>query len=151
MNYDGRILPYFAVLRKRELEGRRSGDKEFRTVVVEDGFYGIIIASMDGATYRKIFDELKSDIQSGKYGPGRRLPSVGMLVKRFGSSRATIHHAIEKLAALGRIQKYPKIHVGTGEEFSGSGTESTPCLRTQHRWERTPIGPRATRMGTGLS
>ena len=29
------------------------------------------------------------------------------------------------LTPLGRLQKYPKIHVGTGEESSGSGTDST--------------------------
>ena len=58
---------------------------------------------MSGATYRKIFDELKRDILSGKYGSGRRLPSVGTLVKRFGSSRATIHHVIEQLALKGLV------------------------------------------------
>ena len=33
------------------------------------------------------------------------------------------------LTHLGRLQKYPKIHVSTGEESSRSGTESTPGLR----------------------
>ena len=50
-------------------------------------------------------------------------------------------HSRRGLTALGRIQKYPKIHVGTGEEFSGSGTESTQGLRTQHRRERNPDRP----------
>ena len=39
---------------------------------------------------------------------------------------------------LGRLQKYPKIHVSTGEESSGSGTDSTQGLRPRHRWERNP-------------
>ena len=30
---------------------------------------------------------------------------------------------------LGRLQKYPKIHVSTGEETSGSGPDSTEGLR----------------------
>ena len=51
----------------------------------------------------------------------------------------------------GRPQKYPKIHVSTGEESSGSGTHSTQGLRPRQRRERNPRGPRATRMGTGLS
>ena len=59
------------------------------------------------------------------------------------------------LTPLGRLQKYPKIHVSTGEETSGSGTDSTKGLRPQHRRERKPERPprgtRATRMGTGLS
>ena len=51
----------------------------------------------------------------------------------------------------GRLQKYPKIHVSTGEESSGSGTDSTQGLRPRHRRRGIPRGPRATRMGTGLS
>ena len=42
------------------------------------------------------------------------------------------------LAPLGRLQKYPKIHVSTGEESSGSGNNSTLGLRHQHRRERNP-------------
>ena len=41
------------------------------------------------------------------------------------------------LTPLGRRQKYPKIHVGTGEESSGSRTHSTQGLRPRHRRERT--------------
>ena len=64
-------------------------------------------------------------------------------------------HSRRGLTPLGRLQKYPKIHVSTEEESSGSGTDSTQGLRPQHRQERKPErpprGPRATRMGTGLS
>ena len=60
-------------------------------------------------------------------------------------------HWRRRLTPLGRLQKYPKIHVGTGEESSGTGTVSTQGLRLQHRRERYPERPRATRMGTGLS
>ena len=42
---------------------------------------------------------------------------------------------------MGRFQKYPKIHVSTGEESSGSGTDSTQCLRPRHRRERNPERP----------
>ena len=45
------------------------------------------------------------------------------------------------LTPLGRLQKYPKIHVSTGEEYSGSGTDSTQDLRPQHRRERNPQRP----------
>ena len=41
----------------------------------------------------------------------------------------------------GRIQKYPKIHVSTGEESSGSGTDSTQGLRRLHLRERNPERP----------
>merc|ERR1719295_1004446 len=45
------------------------------------------------------------------------------------------------LTPLGRLQKYPKIHVSTGEESSGSGTDSTRGLRPQHRREWNPESP----------
>ena len=42
-------------------------------------------------------------------------------------------HSRRGLTPLGRLQTYPKIHVSTGEESSGSGTDSTQGLRPQHR------------------
>ena len=45
------------------------------------------------------------------------------------------------LTPLGRLQKYHKIHVSTGEESSGSGTDSTQGLRPRHRRERNPERP----------
>ena len=38
-------------------------------------------------------------------------------------------HSRRGLTPLRRFQKYPKIHVSTGEESSGSGTDSTQGLR----------------------
>ena len=45
------------------------------------------------------------------------------------------------LTPLGRLQKYPKIHVSTGEESSGSGPDSTQGLWPRHRRERNPERP----------
>ena len=50
-------------------------------------------------------------------------------------------HSRRGLTPLGRLQKYPKIHVSTGQESSGSGTDSTQDLRPQHRRERNPQMP----------
>ena len=47
-------------------------------------------------------------------------------------------HSRRGLTPLGRLQKYPKIHVSTGEESSGSGTDSKQGLRPRHQWERNP-------------
>ena len=47
------------------------------------------------------------------------------------SARAC-RHSRGGLTPLGRLQKYPKIHVSTGEESSGSGTDSTQGLRPRH-------------------
>ena len=41
-------------------------------------------------------------------------------------------HSRCRMTFLGRLQKYPKIHVSTGEESSGSGTDSTQDLRPRH-------------------
>ena len=50
-------------------------------------------------------------------------------------------HSKRELTPLGRLQKYPKIHISTGEETSGSGTDSTQGLRHRHRRERNPERP----------
>ena len=51
------------------------------------------------------------------------------------------------LTPLGRLQKYPKIHVSTGEESSRSGTDSTQGLRPRHRRERNPERPPSNSQG----
>ena len=45
------------------------------------------------------------------------------------------------LTPRGRLQKYPKIHVSTGEKSSGSGTDSTQGFRPRLRRERNPERP----------
>ena len=50
-------------------------------------------------------------------------------------------HSRRRLTPLGRLQKYPKIHVSTGEESSGSDTHSTQVLRSGHRRERNSERP----------
>ena len=60
-------------------------------------------------------------------------------------------HSRRGLTPLGRLQKYPKIHVSTGEECSSSGTDSTQGLGPGIDGRGIPRGPRATRIGTGLS
>ena len=59
---------------------------------------------------------------------------------REDSARACPHSRCG-LTPLGRLQKYPKIHVSTGEESSGCGTESTEGLRPRHLRERNPERP----------
>ena len=50
-------------------------------------------------------------------------------------------HSRQGLTPLGRLQKYPKIHVSTREESSGSGTDSTQGLKPRYRRERNPKRP----------
>ena len=39
---------------------------------------------------------------------------------------------------MGTLRRYPKIHVSTGEESSGSSTVSTQVFRPRHRLEKNP-------------
>ena len=51
------------------------------------------------------------------------------------------------LTPLGRLQEYPKIHDSTGEESSGSGTDSTQGLRPWYLRERNPQRPQSNSHG----
>ncbi|KAI4552903.1 hypothetical protein MJG53_000250 [Ovis ammon polii x Ovis aries] len=56
-------------------------------------------------------------------------------------SASACPHSRRGLTPLGRLQKYPKIHVNTGEESSGSGPEFTQGLRPRHQRERNSERP----------
>ena len=56
-------------------------------------------------------------------------------------------HPRRGLTPLGRLQKNPQIHVSTGEESSGSGTDSTRDLIPRHRRERNPERPPSNTLG----
>ena len=60
-------------------------------------------------------------------------------------------HSRRGLTPLGRLQKYSKIHVSTGEESSVSGTTPHKVLGPGTNGRGFPRCARATRMGTGLS
>ena len=64
-----------------------------------------------------------------------------------GESAGAFPHTRRGLTPLGRLQKYPKIHVSTGEESSGSGTDFTQGLRPRHRRERNPERPTSNSHG----
>ena len=53
------------------------------------------------------------------------------------SPRACLHSR-RGLTPLGRLQMYPKVHVSTGEESSGSGNDTTQGLMPRGRRERNP-------------
>ena len=50
-------------------------------------------------------------------------------------------HSRRELTPLGRLQKYPKVHVSTGEESSGYSNDSIQGLMPQHRRERNSERP----------
>ena len=68
---------------------------------------------------------------------GKRDPAA---TAREESARAC-PHSRRGLTPLGRLQKFPRIHVSTGEKSSGSGTDYTQGLMLRHRWEWNPERP----------
>jgi GntR family transcriptional regulator, arabinose operon transcriptional repressor len=60
--------------------------------------------------YRQILEKLQDDITSGRYKPGKRLPSEAELVRRFGASRMTVFRAMHELQSLGLVTR----RVGSG-------------------------------------
>ena len=60
--------------------------------------------------HREIFRHLFSEIGSGKYKSGGKLPSEAQLIRLFGVSRPTVGHALRDLAAEGLIER----RVGSG-------------------------------------
>ncbi|HTT20894.1 MAG TPA: GntR family transcriptional regulator [Candidatus Sulfotelmatobacter sp.] len=66
--------------------------------------------------YRQILEKLQSEISSGRYRPGKRLPSEAELVRRFGASRMTVFRAMHELQALGLVTR----RVGSGTYVSSN-------------------------------
>ena len=60
-------------------------------------------------------------------------------------------HSRRGLTPLGRREKFPKIHVSTGEESSGSAPTPHKVLGDCIYGRGIPRGPRVTRMASGLS
>ena len=56
-------------------------------------------------------------------------------------------HSRRGLTPLGRLQKYPNMHVSLGEESSDSGPDSTQGLRPRHRRERNSDRPSSNSHG----
>ena len=53
--------------------------------------------SVGKSKYRKVADELRDNILSGRYAPGEPFPSVKMLCTRFGVSHLTAVKVVETL------------------------------------------------------
>lgn len=66
--------------------------------------------------YRQILEKLQDDIASGRYKPGKRLPSEAELVRRFGASRMTVFRAMHELQSMGLVTR----RVGSGTFVSSN-------------------------------
>jgi GntR family transcriptional regulator, arabinose operon transcriptional repressor len=55
--------------------------------------------------YQTLFESLKADILSGRFGPGQKLPSEAALVNKTGDSRITVTRALRELQNLGLVDR----------------------------------------------
>jgi len=53
--------------------------------------------------YRRIIDDLRADISTGRRAPGERLPSEHELAEEYGASRPTVRRAVARLKAEGLV------------------------------------------------
>jgi GntR family transcriptional regulator len=65
------------------------------------------ISSSDQRRYVRMASTLAQEIQSGKYTPGKRLPSINELCQETGLSRQTIGKALRLLEGAGLIERWP--------------------------------------------
>lgn len=69
------------------------------------------VMAIDGAGWKGkaelIYDQLRDDIESGKFEPGRPLPEIE-LVEYTGASRTPVREAIRRLAADGLVDLQPR-------------------------------------------
>src|SRR6266849_4907503 len=85
---------------------------------------GIEGPKADMPRHRAIYEELLSEIQSGVYKPGERLPSEAVLCERFQASRITVAKAFQSLQRENLVTRRP-----------GSGTYvEKPRQGSSHRF-----------------
>jgi DNA-binding LacI/PurR family transcriptional regulator len=80
-------------------------------------YHQLVPSSADSTPkYRRVFDDLKEAIASGRYTVGQRLPSEHQLVKTFATSRVTVNRALRELQLTGVIER----RAGSGSYVSPS-------------------------------
>jgi len=82
---------------------------------------------MSEPRHAQISRELLTEIASGKYGPGSRLPSEAQLCQKFKVSRPTVGRALRELQEQGLIDR----RVGSGTYVRASRASSDPAAYRQ--------------------
>ena len=122
-----------------ELPRRSSRGSTHTTVARVTALWESLVGNPRGKASRESHRSL--DLREGK----RDTASTA----RQESARAC-PHSRRRLTPLGRLQKYPKIHVSTGEESSGSGMTPHKILGPGNDGRGILRGPGAIRVGTCL-
>jgi DNA-binding GntR family transcriptional regulator len=75
------------------------------------------ISTSDQRRYVRLAGALEGGMQSGKYAPGKRLPSIAELCIEFGLSRQTAGKALRLLESEGLIERVPGLGYFVPEDF----------------------------------
>jgi GntR family transcriptional regulator, arabinose operon transcriptional repressor len=80
------------------------------------------VKEMGTPKYQRIFEELKTEIASGRYRHGQKIPSEAALMNRTGMSRITVVRALRELQQAGLV-----------ERIAGSGTFARDAASLESR------------------
>ena len=81
----------------------------------------MIDMSNDLPKYEQVYEAVLSDIASGRWGPGDRLPSEAELVEAFGVSRITVGRAMRDLQRDGLVERRPGSGTYVADPAGGAG------------------------------
>jgi GntR family transcriptional regulator, arabinose operon transcriptional repressor len=81
-------------------------------------------ADLQVPKYQQVLDTIKTDILSGRYQPGQKLPSEAGFLKRFGTSRITVGRALRELQQAGLVQRRP----GSGTYVASASSDDSGLL-----------------------
>lgn len=74
--------------------------------------------------YQQVLDSIKTDILSGRYRPGQKLPSEAALLKRFRTSRITVGRAVRELQQAGLVRR----RAGSGTYVASASADDSGLL-----------------------
>ncbi len=57
--------------------------------------------------YQRLSEDLRSEIQKGRFGDGERMPTEAELRQKYGVSRHTVRQAFQDLVAEGLVYRVP--------------------------------------------
>ena len=87
--------------------------------------------TVDLPKYLALEDTLRKSIEGGRWRPGERMPSIRELCNRYGFSKITVQHALQRLEAQGLIQARERsgFFVSLGQsEFEPPQASRHACL-----------------------
>lgn len=90
--------------------------------------------------YKRLFEELRSAIQEGRFGDGGRIPTEAELRERYGVSRHTVRQAFQDLVAEGLVYRIPgRGTFATGLSERGHYLRSIGTIEELMAWTDTEI------------